>query len=234
LSAALEYAAKEGYRSEFLGDISRPITKNMKHEIEILSKKEQKVLESHIVSDSDNRKLGIMLSLYMGLRIGEVCGLKWEDVNFDEKTIHIRHTIERIANVGHNNGERKTNLTVCDAKTLSSNRIIPIPTIVFPYLSQYKSSKGYVVPGNTYDYSDPRTFQNAFHKCLDECHLRSINYHALRHTFATRCIEAGVDIKSLSELLGHASVNITLNIYVHSSLEHKRNQLERLSSVMGQ
>lgn len=91
-----------------------------------------------------------------------------------------------------------------------------------------------MLKGGAYEYTDPRTYQYSFRNYLVACKIRTINYHALRHTFATRCIESGMDIKSLSEILGHASVNITLNTYVHSSLEHKRNQLETMSVYCGQ
>lgn len=123
---------------------------------------------------------------------------------------------------------------MCDVKSITSNRIIPIPTNIFPLLIRCRKDNGFVIKGKSYEYTDPRTYQNSFHKCLVSCNLRSINYHALRHTFATRCIEAGVDIKTLSEMLGHSSVNITLNTYVHSSLEHKRKQIELLNSICGQ
>lgn len=234
INAALGFAIKEGFRTSPLGEIIKPNRKIQKAELGVLTFQEQAVLEEYLLTAPLDRNIGILLSLYMGLRIGEVCGLKWEDIDFTARTIHIRHTVERISNIEGQHNDSKTVLVLCDTKSITSNRIIPIPTKIFPLLIQYRKPKGFVIKGKTYEYLDPRTYQNSFHKCLDSCNLRSINYHVLRHTFATRCIEAGVDIKTLSEILGHSNVNITLNTYVHSSLEHKRKQIELLNTICGQ
>lgn len=233
ITAALEFAVKENYCEPIKGDIVKPIKK--RKELEILSITEQAQLERFIMTDFDDRKLGVMLSLYAGLRIGEVCGLRWCDIDFETQTIHIRHTVERIKNIDADINESKTKLILGDAKTISSNRIVPIPPNLLCLLKEYrKSGDLFLLKGSSYKYTDPRTYQYSFQNYLIACHIRSINYHALRHTFATRCIESGMDIKSLSEMLGHASVNITLNTYVHSSLEHKRNQLKTMTVYCGQ
>lgn len=234
ISSALDFSVKEGYRSSNIGSITRPVNNKGKQKVKVLSRKEQDVLERYLIDNIDERKLGVLISLRLGLRVGEVCGLRWEDVDFKDQTVHVQHTVERIANIAPYTDDNKTRLALCETKTVFSNRVIPIPSGIMPLFTQCRRTSGFILPGNTYEYTDPRTFQNAFHKYLDECKLRSFNYHCLRHTFATRCIEAGVDVKSLSELLGHSSVNITLNIYVHSSLEHKRNQLELVSGIWGQ
>ena len=234
INAALEFSVKERYRTSMLGEIVKPNKRVYKAELEVLSSHEQSVLESYILLRPTDRNIGILLSLYMGLRIGEVCGLKWDDIDLATKTVHIRHTVERIPNVNAKPTDSKTILMLCETKSATSNRIIPIPSNIFPLLIDAQNQSGFVIKGKTYEYIDPRSYQNLFHKCLDSCNLRNINYHALRHTFATRCIEAGVDIKTLSEILGHASVNITLNTYVHSSLEHKRKQIELLNTFRGQ
>ncbi len=231
--ATLEFAVKENYCQPIKGDIIRPA--KSKKELEILTISEQTALENYISPNIDERKLGVLLSLYIGLRIGEVCGLRWCDIDFETRTIHIRHTIERIKVVGAKTGEPKTKLLMCDVKTISSNRILPIPPNLFFLLLKFRADdKSFILKGNTYDYTDPRICQYSFQRYLSACNIRKVNYHALRHTFATRCIESGMDIKSLSEMLGHASVNITLNTYVHSSLEHKRSQLETMTVYCGQ
>lgn len=232
-TAAIDYAVKEKYCDPLYGDIVRP--QKRKHELEVLSVPEQLKLENYIMIDFDDRKLGVLLSLYAGLRIGEVCGLRWCDIDFETQTIHIRHTVERIKNIDADINESKTKLILCDTKTFSSNRIIPIPPKLLCVLEQQrKKGNAFLLKGGAYEYTDPRTYQYSFRNYLVDCKMRTINYHALRHTFATRCIESGMDIKSLSELLGHSSVNITLNTYVHSSLEHKRNQLATMSNYCGQ
>jgi len=234
ITSAIAFSTTEGYRVSFIGEIRTPPKRKYKSEINVLTHEEQGVLEKYLSQEKTDKHIGVFLSLYTGLRIGEVCGLRWEDVDLDNKTIHIRNTVERITNIERKQNESKTLLILCDTKTISSNRIIPIPSKVYEVLSHYQKNTGFVIKGHSYEYTDPRTYQIYFQNCLKRSNLRSVNYHVLRHTFATRCIESGMDVKTLSELLGHASVNITLNTYVHSSLEHKRSQIELLNSIRGQ
>lgn len=233
LYAALKFAGAKGLCPYLNGDIAR-IPKSQKT-LEVLTISEQQLLESFIEKSNSSTAVGILLSLYAGLRIGEVCALKWEDVDFSEKTIHVHRTVYRLDVSDNSAYESKTALVVGDAKTYSSDRVLPVPEKLYKILSKIRSQDSeFVIPGKKYPYMDPRTFQYAFKRCLKKSGIRNINYHALRHTFATRCIESGMDIKSLSEILGHASVNITLNIYVHSSMEHKREQLNKMTLFCGQ
>lgn len=231
--SALDFAVKSGFCQPLIGDIVRPAKK--KKDLEVLTIKEQLTLESVVWIDCDERKVGVLLSLYAGLRIGEVCGLKWDDIDFEANTIHIRRTVERVANVNCKETDKKTKLVVGDAKTISSNRKIPIPKPLIELLKGYvdKPDK-YVIQGTAYPYTDPRTYQYRFHSYLEQGNLRNVNFHALRHTFATRCVESGMDVKTLSEILGHANVNITLNTYVHSSMEQKQLQLDNMTVFCGQ
>lgn len=197
----------------------------------ILSPEEQRRFEQYVVCEMGTTELGMLISLYAGLRIGEICALAWEDIDFKNGVIHIRQTVSRVKCEGDEDG-RRSRLILDSPKTNASKRDIPIFSVLMPHLIKAKkiSYSRYVVSDGP-DFLNPRTFAYRYHKVLDKCGLSSINYHALRHTFATRCIEAGVDIKSLSEILGHANVSITLNTYVHSSMEMKRTQLEKLSSL---
>lgn len=232
LNSSLKFAAQEGLCNFIAGSIITPPNKPRK--LDVLSVNEQMILEHYIFNNLNEKNIGILLSLYAGLRIGEVCALKWSDINFGEKTIHIKDTVSRIATVTEEFTQTKTKLQINDAKTYSSNRIIPIPEILYNLLLQSKNTESeFVLKGSSYPYTDPRTLQYAFHKKLKDCGLRDINYHTLRHTFATRCIESGMDVKSLSEILGHSNVNITLNTYVHSSVSLKRKQLETMVSFCG-
>lgn len=158
INSTIEYAIKGGYRRQMNGDIVRPGKKNKKNELKVLSTREQSILERYVFAEPDEKKLGVLLSLYTGLRIGEVCGLSWEDIDLDANTLHIRHTVERIANVDAIVGERKTKLVLGNAKTLSSNRIIPIPSNILPIIKSCKRSSGFVIQGNAYEYTDPRTY----------------------------------------------------------------------------
>lgn len=167
--------------------------------------------------------------VHMGLRIGEVCALTWDDVDFENEIIHIRSTVARIKNT-QKVCEYKTHLIIDKPKTKSSLRDIPIPSSLLPLLLKMrkKACSRYVISDKE-TFTSPRTFEYRYHELLDICDIESINYHALLHTFATRCVEVGVDVKTLSEILGHADVSITLNTYVHPSIELKRKQMEKLS-----
>lgn len=232
LNSSLKFAAQEGLCNFIAGSIITPPNKPRK--LDVLSVNEQMILEHYIFNNLNEKNIGILLSLYAGLRIGEVCALKWSDINFDEKTIHIKDTVSRISIVTEESAQTKTKLQINDAKTYSSNRTIPIPEILYKLLFQFRNNNSaFILKGSSYPYVDPRTLQYAFHKTLKKCGLRNINYHTLRHTFATRCVESGMDVKSLSEILGHSNVNITLNTYVHSSVSLKRKQLETMVSFCG-
>lgn len=226
INAALKFAVQEEWCTPLKTPISRPV--EGKKELPILNLSEQKQLEAHLVCDITPTKIGILISLHTGLRIGEVCALRWSDVDFTQRIIHVRHTIARIPNTD-NDISCQSRLILDTPKTKTSRREIPISTILHKVLWElYKVSESAYVISNKDDFVSPRTYEYRYHKILNESGIKSVNYHALRHTFATRCIEAGVDVKSLSEILGHANVGITLNTYVHSSMELKRSQLEKV------
>ena len=207
------------------------IARNQKKELRVLSLDEQKRLCNYLYSDPNGHNLGILLCLFTGIRIGEVCALTWNDISLSEKTIHISKTLQRIQD--HNGGAMKTRITITAPKSACSIRIIPIPENIVTLLGRYQTvSTGFFMTNSECKFIEPRTMQNHFKAVLKECSIAPANYHALRHTFATRCIELGFDIKSLSEILGHASVNITLNRYVHPTLTLKKENMDRLSALL--
>ena len=233
IESTIRFCVENNLCLPILGKIVRP-TKQRK-DIKILSFEEQRTLEKILLTDINETKIGILLSLYAGLRVGEVCGLKWGNIDLENGVIHVNSSVERIKNITEQKGTPKTTLILSDTKSATSNRTIPISNILQKILLKNRQKNNrFVIEGKTYPYADPRTLQYAFKRCLKECALPEINYHALRHTFATRCVEAGVDIKSLSEILGHSNVNITLNTYVHSSLEQEKLQIEKLNLYCGQ
>lgn len=197
--------------------------KEQHKEMRVLSVFEQSSLEEYLRRDTDLYKFGVLLALYTGIRIGELCALKWDDI--DDKNITINKTLHRIKE-----GD-KTILEVTEPKTKSSNRRIPIPTFLTPIIAEFRDS-GNVIKNKDSKPAEPRLMQLKFEKYIKECGLQKTNFHALRHTFATRCVEAGFDIKSLSEILGHTDVKTTLNKYVHSSYEQKQRNMELLKPTI--
>ena len=186
-----------------------------KQEMRVLSKSEQKILTAYLISDNDIYKFGILLTLYTGIRIGELCALTWEDIT--DECISINKTMYRI----------KGKIKIGSTKTISSNRKIPLPQSLLPYIRKYRRD-GYVLSTEKQQFCEPRLMQLKFAKMINECEIEKANFHALRHTFATRCIEAGIDVKTLSEMLGHSDVKTTLNKYVHSSFELKQQSMKQL------
>ena len=222
LKSVLHYGVQEKLCAPLNTEIHQP--QETKKELHILSKEDQQKLEKHLMAVITPVNAGIMLSLHAGLRIGEVCALKWNDVDLKEKIIHIRSTVSRI---GKNDGTHGTKLIIGTPKTKASLRDVPVSSVLFRVLSELKSTSDspYVISESD-TFTSPRTFDYRYHRILKQCDISPINYHALRHTFATRCIEAKMDVKTLSEILGHGKVSVTLDIYVHSSMEQKRKQLE--------
>lgn len=227
INGALKFAVDEQLCPPLKSPIFKPTVQ--KRELSIFSCSDQQKLESYLLSVSDPTCIGILLSLYTGLRVGEVCALSWDDIDFERHIIHIRHTVARIKSNG-NTSDKSSQLILDTPKTKSSSRDIPISSALFPLLQQASQTavSKYVVSQSN-DFVSPRTFEYRYHRILKKCEIENLNYHALRHTFATRCVEAGIDVKSLSEILGHSNVSVTLNTYVHSSIELKRSQLEKLA-----
>lgn len=207
------------------------IGRSQKKDLRVLSLDEQKKLCNYLYSDLNGHNLGILLCLFTGIRIGEVCALTWNDISLSDKTIHIRKTLQRIQN--HGGGTTKTRIVITSPKSACSIRVIPIPENLVTLLVRYQTvSTGFFMTNSECKFIEPRTMQNHFKAVLKECSIAPANYHALRHTFATRCVELGFDIKSLSEILGHASVNITMNRYVHPTLTLKKENMDRLSALL--
>ena len=210
--------------------ISVSIKQNRK-EMKVLTRKEQEKFCKYLYSNLDNRNIGILICLFTGIRLGELCALHWQDISLSEKTIYVHQTMQRIqdkSTVG-----KKTKVIVTTPKSSCSIRIIPIPDDLVTIIHQISTPhEGYFLTGSKEKYIEPRTMQNHFKKVIRQSSLNDVNYHCLRHTFATRCVEFGFDVKSLSEILGHASVNITMNRYVHPSIELKRENMQKLSSLL--
>lgn len=200
-------------------------------DIVVLPLSSQEVICRYLYSHLSERSLGILLCLFTGMRIGEICALKWEDFCFQEKTIYVHQTMQRLQKF--NGNAQKTAVAVTEPKSKCSIRIIPLPENLLQLIQkEFSGRRGYVLAAADECYIEPRTMQNYFRHVQKECGLEPVNFHALRHTFATRCVEVGFDVKSLSEILGHASVNITMNRYVHPSIELKKQNMQKLSGLI--
>ena len=189
-------------------------------------------LLSILFENFDRYKLGVFICLYTGIRIGELCALQWKNISFNEKTIVIENTMQRLQN-DDPNSIFKTRIIITEPKSKASLRTIPLPDFVLKVIKPFVAApNAYVLSGKCKSIIEPRTMQNRFKTYLKKGNIDDANFHSLRHTFATRCIEAGFDVKTLSEILGHSSVKITLDRYVHSSMELKRSNMEKLTPVL--
>lgn len=217
MKSVYKYASKTYHFFNPLDGIKLP--KIQKPEIELLDEKQQKKLQQYIAENPNRSTLGIALSMSTGIRIGELCALQWEDIDLEKRILTVRKTMQRIQTP---DGETRTKLTIAEPKSESSKRKIPIPDCVVSMLKKFKGkAKEYLISGEERPV-EPRTMQYRFASILKNVKLPSVHFHALRHMFASKCVKLGFDIKTLSEILGHSKVEITLNRYVHSSFEQKK------------
>lgn len=209
----------ELHRIKIKKDYKKPLT---------LTKAAQTRLNQYLIHEPDCIKAGILLSLHTGIRIGELCALRWEDIDLDEQTLHVEKTLQRIQVSKEECFESKTKVIITSPKSMKSIRDIYIPNFLTTILRTLKGQPSSFFLSGSSRYMEPRTLYNHYKKCLKQCGLSEYNFHSLRHTFATNYVEAGYDVKSLSEILGHSNVKITLERYVHSSSELKRNNMEKM------
>ncbi len=200
------------------------VPKIKKPEAKTLSDGERRKLEKYLLSNQNLTNICIMLCLYTGLRIGELCGLQWKDIDFRRGCLTVCKTVQRISL-----GNGKTVISIDTPKTDSSVRVVYIPLFIIEMLKKFRQKPDIFVLSNRIKPTEPRTLQHKFKRILNNCKIGDISFHALRHTYATMCVEKQFDIKTLSELLGHSDVKITLNTYVHSSEKLKRKYVKRLA-----
>lgn len=221
----------ENYKELKVANIRNITIKQNTKTMRVLSMQEQEKLDLFLRSNISYSNLSILLSLYTGIRIGELCALKWGDIDFENQCFMVNKTLQRIQNKGADLSEPKTIIIITTPKSICSIRKIPLPDDICKLILNYKCGQDKYFATGTDHYVEPRTMENRFNAVLERCHINKSNFHTLRHTFATRCIEVGFDVKSLSEILGHANVNITLNRYVHPSMEAKRKNMNMLSDL---
>lgn len=228
LKSILDYA----YRMNHISSISTSYIsiKQEQKPMHILSITDQNTLTIYIYEHPTPTNIGILLCLYTGIRIGEICALKWGDILWEEHCVLVERTLQRIQN--NTKSSSKTSIIITAPKSSCSIRKVPLPDGLYNMLYKYKQNDETFILTGTISYIEPRTMQNRYKLILRQCNIQNINFHSLRHTFATRCIELGFDVKSLSEILGHANVNITLNRYVHPSMEQKQRNMNLLTDLL--
>ncbi len=232
LKMVMRFGVKNGWMNYCEWDIKYPTTESS-NEIEVLTVANHRKILEFVKLNFTFRNLGIYISLTTGLRIGEICGLKWSDIDVVNGTITVRRTIERIYII---DGENKhTELIVNTPKTKNSCRDIPmckeLMTIVKP-LKKVVNDDFYVLT-NEEKPTEPRTYRNYYHRLMKRLGIPRLKYHGLRHSFATRCIESNCDYKTVSVLLGHANITTTLNLYVHPNMEQKKRCISKMLRSLG-
>ncbi len=229
MRSILEFASRE--KGISTADTKNISVKQPQKPMRILSRAEQQRLSRYLRTHLTPCNMGILLCLYTGLRIGEICALTWADILIEEQCLYIHQTMQRIQVKG--SPEKKTTVVILSPKSECSVRRIPVPDEIGQLLRMLqKQDDAYLLTGMAHSYMEPRNLENRFKSVTMKCDISDVNFHALRHTFATRCVELGFDVKSLSEILGHASVNITMNRYVHPSMELKQKNMNLLSELL--
>ncbi len=221
----LQYTQRK-YNTNYMLDLIS-IPKCEQYEIQILKDNEIKKLEQYCLESNNLKNIGIVICLNTGLRLGEICALTWNDINLKENVFIINKTMQRLYK-----GKGDTAIQISSPKTKNSTRKIPISKkllIILKLLQRVNQYSGdeYFLTGCK-KFIEPRNYYDSFKKCLKICNIPNYKFHILRHTFATNCIKIGMDAKSLSKILGHSDVNITLNRYVHSSYTTQRKFLNKL------
>ena len=199
-----------------------------KAELQVLNLQQYKYLLNYVNNNFSFKNLGILICLSTGLRIGELCGLRWSDIDAARGILTVKRTVERIYVL--NNGMRSTRVLEGPPKTKNSCREIPVSNSLMRILRSLKviCNDNYYVITNCPNPTEPRTYRNYYHRLMNTLHLPNLKFHGLRHSFATRCIETGCDYKTVSVILGHANISTTLNLYVHPNNDQKKKCINKL------
>ncbi len=232
LKMVMKFGVKNEWMSHYEWDIKYPTTEGKK-ELEVLTVTHHKKIMDYIKQNFTFRNLGVYISLCTGLRIGEICALKWSDIHTVNGTITVSRTIERIYII--DGKEKRTELVINTPKTKNSYREIPMTKELLAMLKpiiKVVNSEYYVLT-NEEKPTEPRTYRNYYKRLMEKLEIPKLKYHGLRHSFATRCIESNCDYKTVSVLLGHANITTTLNLYVHPNMEQKRRCIAKMFKSLG-
>ena len=201
-----------------------------KKQVEAYNKDQVRKLVASLEETPSFKNLGLLITIYSGMRIGEVCALQWKDIDLEEKVIRVNKSIQRIYTEEDAMGKMKTELLISTPKTKSSQREIPIVQPLFKMMKDFAKicRPDYFVCSGTTTPIEPRTYRSYYKKKIEEIGLPHLKFHGLRHTFATQLIASKADVKTVSAILGHSDITTTLNTYVHPSRDDKRNALSKL------
>lgn len=230
LVVLLKQVLKYAIRKEMIDNVTMDIHFAMQVPVnkqQVFSRPEQHKLMQVLLDDLNYKSFGILLCLNTGMRIGELCALKWKDIDMNAEVVHVTKTLQRIY---VNDKKEKTDIIVSSPKTETSIRDIPLNKRIISIINTlgYNDLDSYILT-NSEHYIEPRKMREYYKKILLKNNIKELNFHCLRHTFATRLVESGADYKSVSEILGHSSIHTTLNMYVHPLMEEKRRCVELIN-----
>ncbi len=226
-----KFGAKNGFIPLSDWSIKYP-TEQTKGELNVLSIAHQRRIMQYVQENFTFRNLGIYICLSTGMRIGEVCALKWCDINLTTETISVNRTIERIYVIEDN--KRHTELVIGTPKTKNSIREIPMSRELIKIIRPLTKvmNKNFFILTNEAKPTEPRTYRNYYKQLLKKLNIPYLKFHGLRHSFATRCIESQCDYKTVSVILGHANISTTLNLYVHPNMEQKKKCINKMFKAL--
>ena len=232
LKMVMKFGVKNEWMNYYEWDIKYP-TSSSSNELEVLSVNNHRKILDYIQTHFSFTGLGIYISLTTGLRIGEVCALKWNDINVTDGTITVSRTIERIYII--EGGRKHTEVVINTPKTKNSCREIPMNKELLAMIKPLKKvvNDDFYVLTNDEHPTEPRTYRNYYNRLMAKLGIPKLKYHGLRHSFATRCIEAGCDYKTVSVLLGHSNISTTLDLYVHPNMEQKKRCISKMFKSLG-
>ena len=225
IKLVLRFSAENGWCKEQIMQVTYPKKEKVKKD-HFFEEADYKRLYDYCVENSVYRTLPTLIAMVTGLRIGEVCGLKWEDVDTDKGTLSVERSVKRICVPGE-----KSVLEISEPKTASSIRVVPIPEAIIPILEKERKAPEIYLSSGKEKPLEPRSYRQKYIRILDSLGIEHHTFHDLRHTFASRCINHGGDARAVADILGHTNVEMTLNVYTHSTSDHCREIMERACAI---
>ncbi len=229
IKLSLKFAFKNNFVKSFDIEIAFP-KNNSNDKLTVFSASEITLLNKYLLTNINTKNIGILLSLYTGIRIGELCALKKTDIDMKNKTIKINKTLQRVY-IHEGFCKSNSKITVTSPKTKTSIREIPIPIFLCDLINNMDYYDNTYILTGMLKPTEPRTYRAYYERLLKRLNIDFKKFHTLRHTFASQCIELGIDYKTVSEIMGHSNINTTLNLYVHSNFSLKEKAINELFSA---